>query len=89
MSIDPALAAVDRRIQEQDHKRQQECAREHRASWWVAVREGNSSAFNGYHFTRSAWSECRCGACHRRWRTKAGYVRDLPDSPPQSGQEQR
>jgi hypothetical protein len=85
VSADPALAAVDKRIQEQDHKRQQECARLHRASWWVAVREANYSAFNGRHRTRSDYSECRCAACGRRWRTKAGYVRDLPGEPPGRG----
>lgn len=68
--------------QEQDHARQVLCAREHRVSWYVNVYQGNSSAFNGYHFTRSAYSECRCAACHRVWRTKAAYVDTLPDRPP-------
>jgi hypothetical protein len=79
-----ALEAAERHIQQEAHERQQACAREHRASWWVAVREANYSAFNGYHFTRSAYSECRCAHpdCGRRWRTNAGYVRDLPDEPP-------
>lgn len=39
----------------------------------VTVRCGNYSAFNGYHFTPSDWSELRCG-CRVRWRSNARYV---------------
>lgn len=40
----------------------------------------NYSAFNGYHFTLSDYSEVRCTrhGCHGRWRTKAAYVDKLP-----------
>jgi hypothetical protein len=82
--------AAEKHRQEEAHARQQACAAGHRDFWWVSVREGNSSAFNGYHFTRSAYSECRCArpGCGRRWRTNAGYVRDLPDNPPQGGEHE-
>lgn len=46
--------------------------------WRVLHREHNHSAFNGYHYTPSAYSEVRCDNCGRRWRTKALYVRTLP-----------
>lgn len=38
------------------------------------------SAFNGYHFTPSDYSEIVCTrpGCHGRWRTKAEYVDGLP-----------
>jgi hypothetical protein len=55
------------------------CLREHRASWVVLQRECNHSAFNGYRYTPSAWSDVQCTACGRRWRTRAAYVRTLPD----------
>jgi len=53
----------------------------HRGSWAVMVRLGNYSAFNGYRFTPSDYSLVRCGhpGCGRMWRTKAGYVSELPD----------
>jgi hypothetical protein len=59
------------------------CARDHRASWRVYQRRCNASAFNGYHLTRSAYSGLVCTApgCGRRWRTKAGYVAEIPDLP--------
>jgi hypothetical protein len=77
--------SAERDRQEREHARQQECAREHRASWYVLQRLGNASAFNGYHWTPSAYSCCKCATCGRVWRTKAAYVADLPDSPPQQG----
>ncbi len=46
----------------------------------VAVRYGNYSAFNGYHFTPSDYSELVCLNCLMRWRTKADYVAMLPSS---------
>ena len=56
------------------------CMREHRDAWVVVQREGNASAFNGYHWTLSDYSGLRCRTCNRWWRTKAAYVRDLPDA---------
>jgi hypothetical protein len=43
----------------------------------VEVRCGNYSAFNGYRFTPSEYSELRCTGCGLRWRTKARYVGKL------------
>lgn len=46
----------------------------------VVMYRRNYSAFNGYHFTPSDYSEVvgtRPG-CHGRWRTKAAYVEGLP-----------
>jgi len=57
------------------------CGREHRKQWVVTVRRANYSAFNGYHRTRSDYSELQCHACGRRWRTKASYVARTPDGP--------
>jgi len=56
------------------------CMREHRAGWVVLQRNGNRSAFNGYHWTASAYSACRCTGCGRVWRTRAAYVARLPDA---------
>lgn len=55
----------------------------HKPHWAVVVRNGNFSAFNGYHFTPSDYSTVRClvPACRRAWRTKAAYVKELPDAP--------
>ena len=61
------------------------CMREHRASWVVVQRNGNASAFNGYHWTYSDYSGVRCTRCRRYWRTKAAYVDTLPDEPPSPG----
>lgn len=56
-----------------------------REAWRVAVRRGNFSAFSGYRFTPSRYSEVECvpelGGCGRFWRTAARYVDDLPDLP--------
>lgn len=57
------------------------CRRDHRACWVVVQRNGNASAFNGYRWQWSAYSCVRCTDCGRRWRTKAGYVRNLPGEP--------
>lgn len=57
-----------------------DCQRSHRDHWVVTVREGNFSAFNGGHFTPSDYSALRCNICGRCWRSKAGYVRHLPDA---------
>lgn len=53
----------------------------HKSSWAVVVRHGNYSAFNGYHFTRSAYSLVRCASCGAHWRTRGAYVAGLPDAP--------
>lgn len=63
----------------------------HGREWWaVSARWGNHSAFNGYRWTPSEYSEIVClhpDPAHRkdgshdgsRWRTKAAYADDLPD----------
>lgn len=66
-------------LSRQELEENKTCQREHRNSWVVTMREHNRSAFNGYHRTPSDWSEVICGFCGRRWRTKADYVRQLPD----------
>jgi len=48
-------------------------------NWVVLVRKGNYSAFNGYRFTPSDYSEVYCKSCHAIGRTKAKYVDLLPD----------
>lgn len=55
------------------------CKDHDRSHWVVEQREGNASAFNGYHWTRSDYSMVRCLSCQKSWRTKAAYVRALPD----------
>lgn len=52
----------------------------HRPFWEVVVRNGNYSAFNGYHFTPSDYSLVRCTSCGALWRTKAKFVYGLPDA---------
>jgi len=56
------------------------CMRQHRAAWLVATREANYSTFSGGRRTPSAYSGCWCLTCGRRWRTKAAYVKTLPDA---------
>jgi hypothetical protein len=70
-----------------DREREQhlDCQRSHRDHWAVLQRNGNASAFNGYHWQWSAYSCIRCGHCGRVWRTKANYVRHLPDAGPGLG----
>ena len=43
----------------------------------VMTWHGNYSAFNGYHFTPSDYSEIRCRECGVPWRTKAAYVEEI------------
>lgn len=50
-----------------------------RSGWRVYARMCNYSAFNGYHFTPSAYSALVCKACAHCWRTKAAYVYATPD----------
>lgn len=49
-----------------------------KANWVIHVYRANYSAFNGYRCTPSDYSEVGCTACGARWRTKAGYVNQLP-----------
>jgi hypothetical protein len=65
----------------EERERTLACMRGHRDTWAVVQRQCNFSAFNGYHYTPSAWSLVLCGTCGRRWRTKAAYVGSLPDQP--------
>lgn len=48
----------------------------------VTVRKANYSAFSGYHYTPSDWSEIRCVATGQRWRSKSAHVDRLPDATP-------
>lgn len=52
----------------------------HRAGghWHIVQFMCNHSAFNGYKYTHSEYSEVHCRECGRFWRTKAGYVHTLP-----------
>lgn len=45
----------------------------------VTVRKANYSAFSGYHYTPSDYSEVACTTCGSSWRTKAKYVDRAPD----------
>lgn len=45
--------------------------------WRLLQYRCNHSAFSGYHWTTSAYSEVTCERCHRRWRTRAVYVEKL------------
>lgn len=47
----------------------------------VVMRNHNCSAFNGYHWTPSAYSEVMCirRGCRGMWRSKDKYVDHLPD----------
>lgn len=47
--------------------------------WVVLQRNGNASAFNGYHWTYSDYSSVQCRVCGAVWRTKADYVFSLKD----------
>jgi len=48
--------------------------------WCVLQRQCNHSAFNGGRWTPSEWSHVMCMSCGASWRTKARYVRRLPDA---------
>jgi hypothetical protein len=50
--------------------------------WRVTHRRCNYSAFNGYHYTPSDYSNVRCRRCRANWRTKAAYVDELRDEVP-------
>ena len=51
-------------------------------NWVVFVRKANYSAFNGYHYTPSDYSEVYCCSCGALGRTKAKYVDKLRDGDP-------
>jgi len=50
--------------------------------WVVVTRKGNYSAFNGYRWASSAYSDVLCLFCGAIGRTKARFVDRLPDSKP-------
>jgi hypothetical protein len=56
-----------------------------RDAWLVTQYYCNHSAFSGYQHTPSDYSEVMCdldaGGCGAVWRTKAGYVDELPRAP--------
>lgn len=54
---------------------------EHKPEWKVTQRNGNASAFNGYHWQWSAYSRIKCFACGLTWRSKGKFVDFLPDAP--------
>jgi hypothetical protein len=62
-----------------EREKNRKCLAEHRAHWVVLQRQCNYSAFSGYRYTPSAYSAIRCNSCDRVWRTRAGYVAELPD----------
>jgi len=53
------------------------CTPKDRLVWRVVQYRQNRSAFNGYHPTRSEYSEIRCLRCGGYWRTKAKYVEEI------------
>lgn len=55
------------------------CPKCRSANLKVAHRMHNHSAFNGYHYTRSAYSAIFCFCCGWNYRTKADYVAGLVD----------
>lgn len=50
---------------------------ERRRQWQVTQYRCNHSAFNGYHYTPSAYSSVVCRVCGASWRTGAAYVDSL------------
>lgn len=48
-------------------------------AWVVVQRLSHCSAFAGYHQTPSRYSTVFCKCCRALGRTKASYVRELPD----------
>jgi len=83
------LGEAEKMIRAREHERTVDCMRNHRPWWWVYQRNGNASAFSGYHWTYSDYSGVKCEypRCRRRWRTKAAYTNMLPDTPPGPGPE--
>ena len=58
-------------------KRGCRCKPKDKSNWRVDVYRGNYSAFSGYRFTPSDYSQVSCTECGAVWRTKAKYVEDL------------
>ena len=48
-------------------------------NWRVVARKGNRSAFNGYRWQPSDYSEVVCLSCGVMGRTKAQYVDEIED----------
>ena len=48
-------------------------------AWRVLTRRGRHSAFDGYQWRSSAYSEVTCPVCGATGRTKAAYVNQLKD----------
>lgn len=61
------------------HERLEKCNGRPGRLWRVTDRNGNRSAFNGYHWQASQWSAVVCLRCGCSWRTKANYVDRLLD----------
>ena len=53
-----------------------------RRAWGVAQRRCNHSAFNGYRWTPSEYSDVVCLKCGGHGRTRADYTAILPDAEP-------
>lgn len=49
----------------------------HERRWRIWQYKCNHSAFNGYHYTPSQYSQVHCLACGATGRTKANYVNQL------------
>lgn len=49
-----------------------------RDNWKILNYKCNFSAFNGYNYTPSDYSQIICSVCGHIWRTKAQYVENLP-----------
>lgn len=47
-------------------------------NWEIWQYKCNYSAFSGYNYTPSDYSEIHCKACGYVWRTKSKYVNSLP-----------
>lgn len=52
-----------------------------RIAWYVMHYRCNYSAFNGYRYTPSDYSQVKCAGCGHIWRTKARYVDGLRKGP--------
>ena len=46
-------------------------------NWVVWQYRCNHSAFSGYYYTQSNYSQIRCMKCSGTWRTKANYVLNI------------
>lgn len=48
-------------------------------AWVVEQRNCSHSAFNGWRWAPSSYSQVRCLTCRATWRTNAKYVNRLQD----------